>query len=332
MPVARRGVRREPRRGAPRRRPRPPPGRPTPSRTRPGAALLILIPAYHAGSRVRPVRLPPHVRRGRRRLPAARSRSSSRRRGIAAAHARLARRRPRARASSARGTSGWPPSRRERAGPRRPRGHRAHRSACRTSPAQMSTGLDAPASATLALDLLAAEVPSTRSAVLVTRGRRAPRARGAARVDARAVGASRTRWPRCSAAARRGGRPTEVTLHRRPRATRAPSSCPGAGQRVDDCARRRSGRRHRPSPCEERRVRRRRSPGGSPPRIQAGLLFGTLRQVRQHRGARPDRPRHPRRHRPGARRARLPGRRPAGTGRSPGTGAARQPRRPPGRS
>ncbi len=33
---------------------------------------------------------------------------------------------------------------------------------------QMSTGLDAPASATLALDLLAAEVPSTRSAVLVT--------------------------------------------------------------------------------------------------------------------------------------------------------------------
>lgn len=33
---------------------------------------------------------------------------------------------------------------------------------------QMSTGLDAPASATLALDLLAAEVPSSRSAVLVT--------------------------------------------------------------------------------------------------------------------------------------------------------------------
>ncbi len=33
---------------------------------------------------------------------------------------------------------------------------------------QMSTGLDAPASATLALDLLAAQVPSTRSAVLVT--------------------------------------------------------------------------------------------------------------------------------------------------------------------
>ncbi|HSO63786.1 MAG TPA: histidine kinase [Ornithinibacter sp.] len=33
---------------------------------------------------------------------------------------------------------------------------------------QMSTGLDAPASATLVLDLLAAEVPSTRSAVLVT--------------------------------------------------------------------------------------------------------------------------------------------------------------------
>lgn len=33
---------------------------------------------------------------------------------------------------------------------------------------QMSTGLDAPASATLALDLLGAEVPSTRSAVLVT--------------------------------------------------------------------------------------------------------------------------------------------------------------------
>lgn len=33
---------------------------------------------------------------------------------------------------------------------------------------QMSTGLDAPASATLALDLLSAEVPSTRSAVLVT--------------------------------------------------------------------------------------------------------------------------------------------------------------------
>ena len=34
--------------------------------------------------------------------------------------------------------------------------------------AQMSTGLDAPASASLALDLLSAEVPSTRSAVLVT--------------------------------------------------------------------------------------------------------------------------------------------------------------------
>ncbi len=34
--------------------------------------------------------------------------------------------------------------------------------------AQMATGLDAPASATLALDMLAAEVPSTRSAVLVT--------------------------------------------------------------------------------------------------------------------------------------------------------------------
>ena len=33
---------------------------------------------------------------------------------------------------------------------------------------QMSTGLDAPASATLALDLLSAQVPSTRSAVLVT--------------------------------------------------------------------------------------------------------------------------------------------------------------------
>ncbi len=69
---------------------------------------------------------------------------------------------------------------------------------------QMSTGLDALASATLALDLLAADVPSTRSAVLVTAGLAPPRARGAARVDARAVGRLGRDQPGCCRSARRG--------------------------------------------------------------------------------------------------------------------------------
>jgi signal transduction histidine kinase len=140
---------------------------------------------------------------------------------------------------------------------------------------QMSTGLDAPASATLALDLLSAEVPSTRSAVLVTHDAEhlVPVAlRGSTRAPwhiaehlADLLRANPASWV-----------PTEVTfvddLGRR-NALVVPFAL-GNGSTTVVIAERPVGR---PFTDNERRiaqdVTRRIAPA-----LQAGLLFGTLRQ------------------------------------------------------
>ena len=286
-----------------------------PRRTRgTGAALLILIPAYHAGSTLRPVRLPAHLRRGRQRLPGSPLRPSS----------------PTARRHGRACSPGWRPplllghprrlepaadrtNRRQRTSTP-PRARRSSSSsACRTSRRRCPPASTRPASATLALDLLAAEVPSTRSAVLVTQDAEhlVPVAlRGSTRAPwhiaehVSEVLCARTR----QVGARRG------PLHRRARAHAGPSSCPApwaTGRRPSSW---RSGPTDRPFTGEERGSRRGRDPADrADPPGRAALRHAA--PGRQHRGAQPDRPRHPRRHRPGARRPRLPGRRPAGTGR-----------------
>ena len=140
---------------------------------------------------------------------------------------------------------------------------------------QMSTGLDAPASATLALDLLSAEVPSTRSAVLVTHDAEhlVPVAlRGSTRAPwhiaehvAELLRANPASWV-----------PTEVAfvdeLGRR-NALVVPFAL-GNGSTTVVVAERPVGR---PFTENERRIARdvtRRIA----PTLQAGLLFGTLRQ------------------------------------------------------
>ncbi len=103
---------------------------------------------------------------------------------------------------------------------------------------QMSTGLDAPASASLALDLLSAEVPSTRSAVLVTQD-------AEHLVPVALRGSTRAPWHIAEHVADLlRTQPGELGAHRghlqrRPRATPRARRALRAGQRLDD--RRRGG-------------------------------------------------------------------------------------------
>lgn len=140
---------------------------------------------------------------------------------------------------------------------------------------QMSTGLDAPASATLALDLLSAEVPSTRSAVLVTHD-------AEHLVPVALRGSTRAPWPIAEHVADllhanpASWEPTEVLfvdeLGRR-RALVVPFAL-GNGSTTVVVAERPVGQ---PFTDDERRIARdvtRRIA----PTLQAGLLFGTLRQ------------------------------------------------------
>jgi signal transduction histidine kinase len=140
---------------------------------------------------------------------------------------------------------------------------------------QMSTGLDAPASATLALDLLSAEVPSTRSAVLVTHD-------AEHLVPVALRGSTRAPWHIAEHLAEllrtnpASWVPTEVTfvdeLGRR-NALVVPFAL-GNGSTTVVIAERPVGR---PFTDNERRIARdvtRRIA----PSLQAGLLFGTLRQ------------------------------------------------------
>ena len=141
---------------------------------------------------------------------------------------------------------------------------------------QMSTGLDALASATLALDLLAADVPSTRSAVLVT-----PDSRHLVPVALR--GSTRAPWAvsdeisRVLSVGSSRFAPTEVTfsddLGER-RALVVPHALGNGSTTVLVSERAAS----QPFTAQERRV------AGEvtrrvAPTIQAGLLFGELRQV-----------------------------------------------------
>ena len=142
--------------------------------------------------------------------------------------------------------------------------------------AQMSTGLDALASATLALDLLASDVPSTRSAVLVT-----PDSRHLVPVALR--GSTRAPWAvsdeisRVLSVGADRFTPTEVTftddLGDR-RALVVPCAL-GNGSTTVLVAERAATQ---PFTAEERRVAGEVTRRVSPT-IQAGLLFGELRQV-----------------------------------------------------
>jgi signal transduction histidine kinase len=140
---------------------------------------------------------------------------------------------------------------------------------------QMSTGLDAPASASLALDLLSAEVPSTRSAVLVTQD-------AEHLVPVALRGSTRAPWHIAEHVADllrsnpASWEPTEVSfvddLGRR-RALVVPFAL-GNGSTTVVVAERPEGK---PFSEVERRIARdvtRRIA----PTLQAGLLFGTLRQ------------------------------------------------------
>ena len=140
----------------------------------------------------------------------------------------------------------------------------------------MSTGLDALASATLALDLLAADVPSTRSAVLVTADSRhlVP---VALRGSTRAPWAVSDEISRVLSVGSARFAPTEVTftddLGER-RALVVPCAL-GNGSTTVLVAERAASQ---PFSAQERRV------AGEvtrrvAPTIQAGLLFGELRQV-----------------------------------------------------
>ena len=142
--------------------------------------------------------------------------------------------------------------------------------------AQMSTGLDGLASATLALDLLASDVPSTRSAVLVT-----PDSRHLVPVALR--GSTRAPWAvsdeigRVLSVGADRFTPTEVTftddLGER-RALVVPCAL-GNGSTTVLVAERAATQ---PFTTEERRVAGEVTRRVSPT-IQAGLLFGELRQV-----------------------------------------------------
>ena len=107
---------------------------------------------------------------------------------------------------------------------------------------QMSTGLDAPASATLALDLLSAEVPSTRSAVLVTHD-------AEHLVPVALRGSTRAPWHIAEHVADllrtnpASWVPTEVALRRRARPAQRARRAVRPRQRLDDGRRRRAPRR-----------------------------------------------------------------------------------------
>ena len=140
---------------------------------------------------------------------------------------------------------------------------------------QMSTGLDAPASASLALDLLSAEVPSTRSAVLVTQD-------AEHLVPVALRGSTRAPWHIAEHVADllrtnpASWMPTEVVftdeLGRR-RALVVPFAL-GNGSTTVVVAERPDGR---PFTEAERQIARNVTRRIAPT-LQAGLLFGTLRQ------------------------------------------------------
>jgi signal transduction histidine kinase len=140
---------------------------------------------------------------------------------------------------------------------------------------QMSTGLDAPASATLALDLLSAEVPSTRSAVLVTHD-------ADHLVPVALRGSTRAPWhiaEHVSALLRTNPAswvPTEVTFNDelgRRRALVVPFAL-GNGSTTVVVAERPDGKPFN----EAERLIARNVTRRIAPTLQAGLLFGTLRQ------------------------------------------------------
>jgi signal transduction histidine kinase len=142
--------------------------------------------------------------------------------------------------------------------------------------AQMATGLDAPASATLALDMLAAEVPSTRSAVLVT---------GDAEhlVPVALRGSTRAPWSVAEQVAEllhqgpSGWKPTEISFtdDLGPRKALLVPCGLGNGSTAVLVAERPKGQAFtaQERQCAAEITQR------VAPTIQAGLLFGALRQV-----------------------------------------------------
>jgi signal transduction histidine kinase len=142
--------------------------------------------------------------------------------------------------------------------------------------AQMSTGLDAPASATLALDMLAAEVPSTRSAVLVTED-------AEHLVPVALRGSTRAPWSVAEQVAEllnRGPsrwKPTEVSFadDLGPRRALLVPCALGNGSTAVLVAERPNGQAFtvQERQCAAEITQR------VAPTIQAGLLFGALRQV-----------------------------------------------------
>ena len=137
---------------------------------------------------------------------------------------------------------------------------------------------------------------------------RAPRAGGTARFHQYRCTSPSTS-PTCSA--RASWVPTEVTFNDDLGRRRAlVVTALRAWQRVDD--RGRGGAAGRQAVQRRRTEHRARRDPADRSTLQAGLLFGTLRQF----ASLEERTLFPRRHRPGARRPRLPGRRPAGAGRA----------------
>ena len=178
---------------------------------------------------------------------------------------------------------------------------------------QMSTGLDAPASASLALDLLSAEVPSTRSAVLVTQD-------AEHLVPVALRGSTRAPWHIAEHVADllrtnpASWVPDRGHVHRRARPSPGARRALRPGQRLDDRRRGGAARRQALQRCRAADRPQRDPAHRADPASRSAVRHAA--PVRQPRGAQPHRPRHPRRHRPGARRARLPGRRPPGAGRA----------------
>ena len=141
---------------------------------------------------------------------------------------------------------------------------------------QMSTGLDAPASATLALDLLSAEVLLDPQRRPRHPGRRAPRARRPARLDPRPVAHRRARRRPAAHATRRAGcrpRSSFVDELGRRRALVVPFDLGNGSTTVVVAERPDGGHFTEAERKIARDVTRRIAPT-----LQAGLLFGTLRQ------------------------------------------------------
>ena len=208
-----------------------------------GAALLILIPAYHAGLAYGRFGflLTSAVGSGAYLLSSAVFEPRDRRHGRACSRGSAP---PPRSACSARGTSGSPHEQAAgRAGPRRARGDRAD-----PAPAgPLRADVDRPRRA--GQRHAGARPARRRGAVDPQRrarhpGRRAPRARGAARLDPGPVAHRRAGRRPAAQQRRRAGSPTEVAFTRRARAAAAPSSCrsPWATARRP-CRRRRATRR-----------------------------------------------------------------------------------------